>query len=337
MRSASTLRNMWQPACERKLTTFVFHGGARVRVAVETTDAWRALDQVMQRHRYPIRGRETGGYICREIRAGGPMSLHSFGIAVDINWNTNHLRRDNVLVTDMPRKMIDDINLIRTKRRTRVFRWGGDFTTFKDAHHFEIVASPTELTAGIDWTTVRAPRSRKDRPHTFATLQRGDSGPTVAKLQERLAAVGFNPLPPSGDGRAIFGPRTDKQVRAYQASRKLTVDGIVGSQTWTALLNGQPDVTDSDTPVTPKGPRAGSMIEPGQTGIAVEELQQLLIALGKAKGVPPGIRDTAGNTDGIYGAATQQRIRDFQRSQGLLVDGRVGPVTWAALVVQAAG
>ena len=232
MRSASRVRRMWQPACERKLTTFVFHGGARVTVAVETTEAWRALDQVMQKHRYAIRNKDTGGYDCREIRLGGPMSLHAFGIAVDINWNTNHLRRDDVLVTDMPRKMINDIVAIRTKRRARIFRWGGDYTTFKDAHHFEILASPTELAAGIDWATVRAPRPRKDRPGTWATVQRGDRGPTVAKLQQLLANAGFDPLPPDRDGRGIFGPRTDQQVRAYQTSRKLIIDGVVGNQTW---------------------------------------------------------------------------------------------------------
>ncbi len=337
MRSLSRVRSMWQPACERKLTTFVFHGGARATVAVESTEAWRALDQVMQKHRYKIRSRDTGGYNCREVRAGGPHSLHSFGIACDINWNTNHLRRDNVLVTDMPRKMIDDIVAIRTTGGARIFSWGGDYTTFKDAHHFEIVASPNELLAGIDWATVRAPRARKDRPGTWANVQRGDRGPTVAKLQQLLADAGFDPLPRGGGGKGIFGPRTDKQVRAYQASRKLTVDGLVGNQTWTALLNDQPKVTDRDTPIPPNAsrPRVGTMIEPGMTGVAVEELQELLIELGKVKGIPPGIRDSPGNRDGVYGVATQNRIKEFQRVHGLVVDGRVGPVTWAALLLEA--
>ena len=78
MRPHSAVRELWQPACARELTTFVFHGGARASVAVETTDAWRALDQVMQRHQYPVRRGETGGFDCREIRSGGVASLHSF-------------------------------------------------------------------------------------------------------------------------------------------------------------------------------------------------------------------------------------------------------------------
>lgn len=34
----------------------------------------------------------------------------------------------------------------------------------------------------------------------------------------------------------VFGVNTDKAVRAYQKSRKLTVDGYIGTETWTQLL-----------------------------------------------------------------------------------------------------
>lgn len=343
MRSQGQVRPLWEPSCKRKLTQFLFRGGARVSVAVESYDAWRALDQVMQRQKYVVRRGVTGGYNCRAVRDGKNPSLHSYGIACDINWDTNPLRKDNVLITDMPLAMIDAIKAIRTVGGVEVFQWGGHYKTFKDSHHFEIMASPRELKAGIDWSTVRAPRPRKDRPSTWATLQRGDVGPTVAKLQGLLAQAGFDPLPADRDGEGTLGPRTEEEIRRFQASRKLDVDGNVGEQTWTALLTNQPEVPVRHTPIqfTTSDDRDTAVtrawdttIEPDMRGWVVEQLQELLIRLGQAKGTPPGIPDTAGNRDGQYGEPTQKRIRALQKRNGLEANGRVDRLTWAVLMLE---
>jgi peptidoglycan hydrolase-like protein with peptidoglycan-binding domain len=53
----------------------------------------------------------------------------------------------------------------------------------------------------------------------------------VSELQRLLAAKGFDPGPVDG----IFGPRTAAAVKAYQRSRRLVVDGVVGPKTWGAL------------------------------------------------------------------------------------------------------
>jgi len=66
---------------------------------------------------------------------------------------------------------------------------------------------------------------------TEPTLRRGSRGPAVVRLQQAIAALGFDPGP--ADGK--FGARTEAAVRAYQTARGLTVDGIVGPQTWAAL------------------------------------------------------------------------------------------------------
>ncbi len=66
---------------------------------------------------------------------------------------------------------------------------------------------------------------------TPAVLREGSRGPEVAELQRRLLAAGFDPGLADGD----FGPRTDTAVRAFQKSRGLVVDGIVGPRTWSAL------------------------------------------------------------------------------------------------------
>lgn len=67
---------------------------------------------------------------------------------------------------------------------------------------------------------------------TFRYLQKGDSGPQVLTLQALLNA--FNGAGLDQDGS--FGDRTYAAVIAYQRSRGLAVDGVVGAETWTQLL-----------------------------------------------------------------------------------------------------
>ena len=62
------------------------------------------------------------------------------------------------------------------------------------------------------------------------TLTEGDTGPAVQTLQTRLNVWGAT-LTVDGN----FGPATLVAVKAFQAAQKLTVDGIVGPQTWSAL------------------------------------------------------------------------------------------------------
>ena len=62
-------------------------------------------------------------------------------------------------------------------------------------------------------------------------LRTGSSGSDVRALQTRLEELGFSPGPIDGQ----FGPGTESAVRAFQQSRGLTVDGIVGPATAKAL------------------------------------------------------------------------------------------------------
>lgn len=63
------------------------------------------------------------------------------------------------------------------------------------------------------------------------TLSIGSRGASVAQLQELLRNAGFDPGPIDG----IFGSRTQSAVIAFQKSKNLVPDGIVGIMTWTAL------------------------------------------------------------------------------------------------------
>lgn len=67
------------------------------------------------------------------------------------------------------------------------------------------------------------------------TLSEGSGGSDVRRLQRALTAALQQPVVIDGD----FGPQTDQAVRDYQTAAGLTVDGIVGGQTWGALQAGK--------------------------------------------------------------------------------------------------
>jgi peptidoglycan hydrolase-like protein with peptidoglycan-binding domain len=65
------------------------------------------------------------------------------------------------------------------------------------------------------------------------------------------------------------------------------------------------------------------VVKDGSNAHPVKTLQYLLRAHGHRVGV-----------DGVFGPTTETAVKAFQTSHGLLADGFVGPITWAALVVQ---
>jgi peptidoglycan hydrolase-like protein with peptidoglycan-binding domain len=69
-------------------------------------------------------------------------------------------------------------------------------------------------------------------------LKLGSTGPVVAWLQQFLTGTGI-PLqftPYAGPIDGIFGPDTEAVVRALQTWAGLTVDGVVGDDTWFAWM-----------------------------------------------------------------------------------------------------
>ena len=151
MRSTAELRILWAPACTPPFARYTLHGGGVVTVDVLVVDALKALNAVLIDWDYRTRRADTGAYNCRQITGGTSYSLHAYGIAVDLNWNTNPYGR--TLVTDMAIGMIEAIEGIRTAGGVQVWRWGGRYSNNKDAMHFEVVASPAELARGIQSQT----------------------------------------------------------------------------------------------------------------------------------------------------------------------------------------
>ena len=67
----------------------------------------------------------------------------------------------------------------------------------------------------------------------------GDQGSDVAEIQGQLASLGYD-VAADGD----FGPATAEAVKAFQVTRGLDADGLVGPSTYTALLGkAMPEVS----------------------------------------------------------------------------------------------
>jgi hypothetical protein len=239
MRSTAALREAWKEwACKEARMILVDFGPDRIRVVPPTKDAWTALAQVMADHDYRIRPSDTDSYNCRPITGGTGLSLHAYGIALDVNWDTNpylktangrtvrfssrrtqDTRAEDVKVgvadTDMTSAMIDDIRAIETVDSKAVFAWGGDFKTSKDAMHFQIDLTPDELARGIDWSTHTVTVvAANELPPAF--VKRGDVSVEVEYYQRKL--VRLSPKPPGApDGK--YGKDTAASVLAFQRSR----------------------------------------------------------------------------------------------------------------------
>lgn len=70
-------------------------------------------------------------------------------------------------------------------------------------------------------------------PTTFAAtaFRLGDQGKEVAEIQSVLVRLGYDVI---ADGE--FGQSTVEAIKSFQKSKKMTVDGLVGAKTYSALM-----------------------------------------------------------------------------------------------------
>lgn len=154
----------------------------------------------------------------------------------------------------------------------------------------------------------------------MSLFRRGDHGPAVAEIRDKLELLGW--LEPAADpagqpgqnGAAsdVFDEVTDRAVRGFQQARGLRVDGVVGPQTYRALDEAHWRLGDRLLSYTVSRPFVGD---------DVAALQERLLEMG----FDPG------RCDGIFGQGTEAALKEFQRNVGLAPDGTLGPGTLRAL------
>lgn len=129
-------------------------------------------------------------------------------------------------------------------------------------------------------------------------LKYGDDSEKVAKVQERLMALGYME---EDEPTEHFGSATRQSVKLFQRKHELDIDGIVDQDLWDLLFSNNAKKYS---------------VSVGTTGTDVEELQKRLRELGYIDAVT-----------GYYGTDTEAAVKRFQERNGLTVDGNIGEQT----------
>jgi len=147
-------------------------------------------------------------------------------------------------------------------------------------------------------------------------LRRGDTGVAVADVREILTQLGLLEAPTHRASldiqSAVYDGPVELAVRHFQQVRGLSVDGIVGRETYDAMTSARWNFGDRLLQYS---------VSRLMHGDDVLTLQERLIGLGYDAGKP----------DAIFGVETERALRGFQADYGLIADGACGPATIRAL------
>lgn len=142
-------------------------------------------------------------------------------------------------------------------------------------------------------------------------LRRGANGDVVAEVRRVLAGLGLIANLDSASD-SIYDESTELAIRHFQQRRGLSVDGIVGRETWAALAGARWRLGDRVLAHNATSQLAGD---------DVVSLQEQLLEMGYDIVRP----------DGVFGPRTAGALRAFQHDYGLTPDGICGPATLRAL------
>lgn len=170
-------------------------------------------------------------------------------------------------------------------------------------------------------------------------LRVGSVGPNVIVVQQELNRISQNyPAIPKIAVDGIFGRATENAVRVFQRIFGLTVDGIVGRNTWYELVRLYVAVLNLSE-LWSEGQRFYSIswtypvnLSVGDRGAQVRYLQYMLSIVGQYISSVPVI-----SVDGVFGTRTRDAVYAFQRFAGLPQTGTVNSRTWDAIYNQYAG
>ena len=136
----------------------------------------------------------------------------------------------------------------------------------------------------------------------------GDRSGAIELISNTLLRLGFISSPSD-----IFDEKLTQGVKAFQQDRGLTVNGLVNEITARSLEEARFRLGDRVLVFNTTALMRGD---------DVANLQDRLIQMGF----------NCGKVDGVYEITTENAVKEFQKSVGILSDGRCGPATLISLM-----
>lgn len=160
-------------------------------------------------------------------------------------------------------------------------------------------------------------------------------GEDIRTIQRQLNRIRQNypAIPRIPETNGFFDSATRAAVIQFQKIFNLTPDGIVGKATWYKIkqiynaVKKLSELYSEGITISEVERIFSEVIRRGDRGRDVRTIQYYLNFLGFFNDRLPQI-----TVDGIFGPATENAVRTFQREYGLTVDGIVGRATWNAIL-----
>jgi hypothetical protein len=206
------------PHCQASKMTTIHPAGRAITCRRE---AATVLDYLVRRFDAEVEDinavPDDGAFACRAIRGSDPPvpSNHSWGLAVDLNWQRHPLGRRGTFTSGQVLR----IHLMTAEMRW--VRWGGDYDHRADEMHFELLGTPTDIAGLTRRIAALSPWPAFDGH----VLVKGSRGARVDLVQRRLGVPVTH----------VYDARTVSAVSAFQTGRHLDVDGKTGPDTWKRL------------------------------------------------------------------------------------------------------
>lgn len=172
-------------------------------------------------------------------------------------------------------------------------------------------------------------------PDIYPMLSIGNYNEYVKKAQQILISKGYSVGPDGADG--AFGINTYYAVKNFQEDNGLEVDGVIGDNTWAALLadkdtSDEEDKTEEqpETPVETivwDNPTANVNVSLPLLKYKVKSpcVKTMLTILAEKDYYSGELKDT-------FDENVKRSVLGFQGDAGLSTDGEVGSQTWTAIL-----